>query len=244
MSRETIMNIRDVLIKGTEKFGIKLSDDQIDKLMHYAELLNYFNEITNITSISDEKEIVIKHFLDSLIPISFESLKNKKIIDIGSGAGLPGIPIKIFYGNEIEITMLDSSMKKSSILKKICEKLELDNIEIINKTAEELGRIDFYREKFDAALIRAVGSISTIIEYSIPLLTISGHAILYKGPNVDKEVENSKNAEEILKSEIIKNIEFIIPFSDYKRRIIIVEKKGETNNLYPRRPGVPRKRPL
>ncbi len=244
MSRETIMNIRDVLIKGTEKFGIKLSDDKIDKLMHYAELINYFNEITNITSISDEKEIVIKHFLDSLIPISFESLKNKKIIDIGSGAGLPGIPIKIFYGNEIEITLLDSSMKKSNILKKICEKLELENIEIINKTAEELGRIDFYREKFDAALIRAVGSISTIIEYSIPLLTISGHAILYKGPNVDKEVENSKNAEEIFKSEIIKNIEFIIPFSDYKRRIIIVEKKSETNNLYPRRPGVPRKRPL
>jgi 16S rRNA (guanine527-N7)-methyltransferase len=244
VSRETSMNNREYLIEGAKKLNLKLSISQIDKFIEYLELIKYWNKKINITAICDDKEIIIKHFLDSLIPLYFENFKNKIIIDIGTGAGLPGIPIKIIYDREIELTLIDSSTKKISIVKKICDELYLTNIEFINKSVEEVGNNSSYRDKFDIALIRAVGNISTILEYSIPLLKYHGQAFLYKGPNVDKEVENSVKAQELLKAKIVKNLDFIVPLSDYKRNIIVVEKIGKTEEKYPRRVGIPRNRPL
>jgi 16S rRNA (guanine527-N7)-methyltransferase len=238
------MNNRDYIILGLRELNLEISDYQINLFIRYIEMIRYWNAKINITSIEDEKEIILKHFLDSLIPIAFEEFENNKIIDIGTGAGFPGIPFKIFYGKNIELTVTDSSIKKISVIRRICDDLNLKNIEIIDKSAEELGRSINYRDKFDIALIRAVGSISTILEYSIPLLKYGGRAFLYKGPNVDKEVENSRRAQELLKAKMVKTIEFIIPFSNYKRKIVVVEKIGKTDEKYPRRVGVPRNRPL
>lgn len=238
------MNNKELLHEGLKKLGICVNEEIIDSFFKYLALIKMWNEKINLTAINDEREIILKHFIDSLSVLSFYNFDDKTIVDIGTGAGLPGIPIKIICGCRVDLTLVDSSQKKINAVKDICNGLGFSNVKFISSNVELLGNDSGFRNKYDYALIRAVGSISTIIEYSIPLLKNKGRAFLYKGPHVEKEVENSKKALEELNAEIIKTHEFIIPFSDYQRNIVVVEKNGETNEKYPRRVGLPKNRPL
>ena len=234
----------EILIEGLSKWNIQITNDQISTFKKFLEVLIKWNEITNITSILSIKEIIIKHFLDSISSSKFIEYSSQKIIDIGLGAGFPGLPLKIIF-SDLEVTFVESSKKKSNILKSICKELEIENgIIIINDNIEKLGRDEYFREKYDLSLSRAVASLSTILEYSIPLLKIGGKAIAYKGSNCSTEVENSVNALTKLNAVITENTEFHLPFSNYARRIIIVEKTGKTDDYFPRKTGIPRKKPL
>jgi 16S rRNA (guanine527-N7)-methyltransferase len=228
---------------GLREFGIELSKYQLEQFDKYYFSLIKWNEITNLTSITDPKEVIIKHFIDSVTSCRFFKYYEQRIIDIGSGAGFPGLPIKIVFP-EISISFVDSSNKKSEILKKICFDIGINSFEIINDNIENIGRKVGFRESFDICLSRAVSSLGVLIEYSMPLLKVKGSLIAYKGPNCSEEVENSYRALDELGGKITENSQFNLPFSDYKRSIIIVEKLWKTDDKYPRKAGVPKKKPI
>lgn len=224
-------------------WGININNEIVFKFNQYFELLNNWNSKVNITNIYKKEDVFIKHFLDSISSCQLINYSNQRIIDIGTGGGFPGLPIKILFPG-LKMCFIDSSKKKINVLNEICKELKITDCEFINDNVEKIGKEKKYRENFDISLIRAVSSISTLLEYSIPLLKISGISVLYKGPNVEKEVENSVNALQILDSKIKEKHEFILPFTNEKRKIIVVEKTGKTNEKFPRRIGIPKKRPL
>ncbi|MEW6517199.1 MAG: 16S rRNA (guanine(527)-N(7))-methyltransferase RsmG [candidate division FCPU426 bacterium] len=238
------MNNESLLLNSFKEIGIVLSEKQVHRFLKYMELIKYWNSKTNITSIENDKDVILKHFLDSVVPCTIINFKGKKIIDIGTGAGFPGLPIKILLEEAVKINLLDSSKKKIAIVKEISRELDLIDIEYLNDNVENIGRKENYRGIFDIAVVRAVSSLNTVLEYSIPLLKIGGISILYKGPIVENEVENSLKSLTLLNGKIVKKHEFIVPFSNYSRNIVVVEKIAETDIKYPRRVGVPRKKPL
>lgn len=204
----------------------------------YSEI-KYWNNRLNL--VSDLQEFEIKHIIDSISIAKYFIFNEEIIIDIGTGAGLPGIPLKILFP-KIKLFLVDSSTKKIDVLKKIIRKIGLINVECINDNVEKLARKTEYRERFDFALCRAVAKLSTIIEYSIPFLRVGGKLIAYKGPT--ESVDNLDNCLKKLNSKIEQNIDFILPFSDYKRKFVVVEKLWKTDEIYPRRVGLPKKKPL
>lgn len=235
---------RDLLRKGVMALNIDISEEQIDVFENYCSLIIDWNKKINITSIIDIDDIIKKHFIDSIsICKIINDLNNKKIIDIGSGAGFPGLPIKILF-NSVDITFVDSSNKRSKILKIICDEIGINNFSVINESIENISRNEIYRENYDICLSRALAPLNVLIEYSLPLLKIKGKLIAYKGPNYSKEVENANNSLTELNGKIIEKAEFELPFTDLKRSIIVVEKLWKTDNKYPRKVGIPRKRPL
>jgi 16S rRNA (guanine527-N7)-methyltransferase len=224
-------------------WDIDISMEIIKKFEKYFELLVFYNSKINLTSIIEKKDVFIKHFLDSISSYQIIKYNNQKIIDIGTGGGFPGLPLKIVFP-KLLISFVDSSKKKMYVLKEICEKLEVSNCEFISNNIEKIGREEKYREKFDISLTRAIANISTILEYSIPLLKVNGISIIYKGPNVENEVDNSYNALKVLDSKINKIHEFVLPFTNEHRKLVVVEKTGKIGEKYPRKEGVPKKRPL
>ncbi len=237
------MDNNSILELGLKGWGLKVDKNTLLLFEKYCLELKKWNRIFNLTAISSNEDIYIKHFLDSLSSSRVFNFYNQKIADIGSGAGFPGIPLKIFY-REIEISLIEASVKKAGFLKEICLKLGLHDVEVINDNVEKVGRNELYREKFDIVVSRALANLNVIIEYAIPLLRNNGKLIAYKGPKGNDEVENSKKALKYLNSRIEKSTEIILPFKDYNRRIIVVEKLGKTDIKFPRNVGIPRKRPL
>lgn len=236
--------LKKLLIQGGKEIAVELNDNHVRVLLKYLEQIKTWNEKINITSIEDDKEIIKKHFLDSLAGLKFVGTTLPgKMIDIGTGGGLPGLAIKIVKP-ESDITFVDSSGKKIKVLESICTTLGINNYQTISANIEKLGRDTLYREKFNIVLSRAVAPLNVLLEYGLPLLRPNGKMIIYKGPSVDKEVENSTNALEVLGGEIKEKSYFYLPFSDYSRVILVVEKKGKTPSKYPRNIGIPRKRPL
>jgi 16S rRNA (guanine527-N7)-methyltransferase len=238
--RETL---REVLVSGLKGLGLQVSDQKIDSIFKFIELLKEWNEKTNLTSIVEDKEIITKHIIDSLSVATRFNFNGKKVIDIGTGGGLPGIPLKIVF-QDMKIMLADSSKKKIVIVNNICKKLKFNEFMTLDENIENLGHKLELRNTFDFVLCRAVAPINILIEYGIPLLKIGGVLILYKGPMVEQEVDNSVNALNELKSKMAENIDFTLPLSDIKRHLILVEKIGITPEKYPRRVGIPRKRPL
>lgn len=231
-----------ILTSDLEKLEIELDEKQVSQFYTYMQLLLEWNEKINLTAITDPKEIILKHFADSLTIAKYIG-KEATLVDIGTGAGFPGIPLKI-YRKDIKITLMDSLNKRINFLNEVIEKLELKKIETIHSRAEEFGKNKNYREKFDIATSRAVANMSTLSEYLIPCLNEKGIAIAMKGPDVKEELEKSKKAVEILGGEIIKVEEFYLPCSDIKRNIVLIEKKRRTPNKFPRKPGTPAKEPI
>lgn len=238
------MNSIKTLLDGIVELNIELNDDQKNKFIIYKKLLKEWNEKINITAITEDEEIDIKHFLDSLTPYMTNLFKGEKtIIDIGTGGGFPGLPLKII-NNNLGVTLLDSLNKRIVFLKEVIDSLDLNGIEAVHGRAEELGRTADYREKYDICISRAVASLDTLSEYCMPFVKKDGHFISMKGPDVEEELEESKKAIKTLGGSIAKVEKVKLPNSDIIHSLIIIEKIKETPTKYPRGGGKPKKRPL
>lgn len=238
------MNIEEfkkIFIEESQKININVNEDMILKFYKYMNGIIEWNDKVNVTAITDEKMFIVKHFIDSLTVNRF--VENKKsIIDIGTGAGFPGIPLKIL-NPEIKVTLIDSVNKKLNVIRDLSEKIELENLEVIHTRAEDLASKPEYREKYDVATTRAVSNFSTIVEYMLPFVKIGGRAICMKGPNYKEELEEAKNAIKILGGEI-EFIESLNVNNELERNIIIIKKVKETPKKYPRGQGKPLKEPI
>ena len=237
-----IQEFKEELEKNLNVINIKLKEKQIKQFYDYMNLLIEWNKKINLTAIIEHKEIILKHFVDSLTISKYINEKTT-LIDIGTGAGFPGIPLKILRG-DIDITLVDSLNKRIKFLDEVIEKLNLDNIKTVHGRAEEIGRNKEYREKFDYATSRAVANISTLSEYLIPLIKTDGKCIYMKGSNTNEELKNGKKAISVLGGNIVNKEEFELPYSDIKRTIIIIEKLKNTPSKYPRKAGTPSKEPI
>lgn len=234
----------NTLLEGIGDLNIELTKDQKNSFAIYKDLLKEWNEKINITAITDDREIDVKHFLDSLTPIITKLLDGKKkIIDIGTGGGFPGIPLKIFNG-ELEVTLLDSLNKRIIFLNEVIKTLGLKDIEAIHGRAEEFGRMPKYREQYDICISRAVASLNTLSEYSLPFVKVGGYFIAMKGPDADEELEEAEKGIKLLGGKILKKEMVKIPNSDIIHSLIIINKIQETSAKYPRAGGKPKKNPL
>lgn len=262
----------EIFQKKCEAFGINLSGEQIEKFMDYYELLMEWNSFMNLTAITDFDEVILKHFVDSLavcqVSVFREALKlsdhkisvgadllseegssdKRKIseislIDVGTGAGFPGIPLKIVFG-DMRITLLDSLNKRVNFLNTVIDKLNLKNIEAVHGRAEDFARQQDYREQYDFCVSRAVANLSTLSELCIPFLKRDGYFISYKSEKVREELSVGKKAVEILGGEIKDILEYQLPESDMNRSMVFIRKVKSTPKKYPRKAGTPAKEPL
>ena len=235
-------DFKEKIIINVDKLGITLSEIQLKQFYNYMNLLIEWNKKINLTAITEPDEIILKHFVDSLT-ISKYIPDGTKLVDVGTGAGFPGIPLKI-YRQDIEITLLDSLQKRINFLDEVIRELNLEKIETLHSRAEDFGKDKKYREKFDIATSRAVANLATLSEYLLPLVKIGGKVISMKGSLIEEELENSKNAIKILGGKIERVDEFDLPNSDISRNIVLIDKIKETPNKYPRKAGEPSKKPL
>lgn len=233
--------MKDYFKRVADKMKINLLNEEIDKFFQYKNLLKEWNEKINLTAIVDEKEILLKHFIDSLT-IEKYIKNNARILDVGSGAGFPGIPLKIVR-KDIEITLLDSLNKRLIFLGEVINKLELDNVFLVHGRAEDIGNDNRYREKFDVVTARAVANLTVLAEYCLPFVNIDGYFVCMKGNNIE-EVEDAQVAIEKLGGKIESIEQINLPESDIERNIIIIKKIKETPKGFPRKAGIPSKNPI
>lgn len=239
MNKELFSNI---LTNYANKIDIEFSEEQIDKLYNYMNLLLEWNEKINLTAITEPKEVILKHLIDS-VTISKFIKSNSYVADIGTGAGFPGIPLKILR-EDIEVVLVDSLNKRINFLNEVIKELKLDNIKTVHARAEDFGQDKNYREKFDVVTSRAVANLSTLSEYLIPLAKVDGKCLCMKGPGADDEIKNAKNAINTLGGTITNVHVFNLPDSDIGRTVVEIEKVKNTDKKYPRKAGVPSKEPL
>ena len=230
-----------IFIEECEKNNIDSKKLDIEKFYNYMLGIINWNEKINVTSITDEKEFLVKHFIDSLT-ISRLLSSSKTLIDIGTGAGFPGVPLKI-YNKNLKVTLIDSVNKKLNIIREVSKGIGLEDLEIIHIRAEELAHDPQYREQFDIVTTRAVSNLTTITEYMLPFLKVGGKAICMKGPNYEEELKESNKAINILGGKI-EGVENLLISGDIERNIIIISKIKTTPNKYPRGQGKPLKEPL
>lgn len=227
-----------------EKLDINISEKQCCQFLKYYEMLVEKNKVMNLTGITEFEEVVEKHFVDSLSLVKSIKLNgDESLIDVGTGAGFPGIPIKIMFPN-LKITLMDSLNKRLLFLNEVINKLGLDKIELVHGRAEDLGKNSNYREKYDLCVSRAVANISTLSEYCIPFIKLNGYFICYKADGCMNEIKIGKNAIKVLGGEIEKIVDFNLPDTDIKRKIINIKKIKNTPKKYPRKPGLPSKEPI
>ena len=227
------------LKKACEKNKIMLLEEQIEKFYKYMNLLIEWNQKINLTAIVEPKEIIQKHFIDSMSVLNYIQDK-KNIIDVGTGAGFPGIPIKIANPN-INVTLLDSLQKRVNFLSEVVSQLELDKIKAVHSRAEDYAKEN--RESYDVAISRAVANMSTLVEYLLPYVKQDGIVICMKGPNIEDELEKSKKAISILGGKI-EHIEHLFLDEEMERNLIIIRKIKPTPKQYPRKAGKPAKEPI
>ena len=221
-----------------------LNDEQEQMFEQYYDLLIEWNNKLNLTRITSKAEVYEKHFLDSIAVTKIISLrKPHKLIDIGTGAGFPGIPLKIMYP-ELEVLLLDSLGKRVSFLDEVIKILELKSIRALKGRAEDLARDTDYRKGYDVAVSRAVANLAILSEYNLPFLKLGGSFVAYKSESVSDELGEAKNAIKTLGGKIQKVEKFYLPKTNISRTFIIIEKVNETPEKYPRRAGIPEKRPL
>ncbi len=225
-----------------EELGMSLTNMQVDKFFTYMELLLEWNEKINLTAITKPEDIILKHFIDSMTVAKYIKPESR-IVDIGTGAGFPGIPLKIIR-EDLDITLLDSLNKRINFLREVIDKLQLTKINAIHSRVEDMGKNKNYRETFDVAISRAVANLSTLAEYQIPLVKLDGVCISMKGSDVEDELASSENAIILLGGKVEKVDQFQLPKSDMNRSVVVIRKCKSTPAKFPRKPGVPSKEPL
>lgn len=223
--------------KGIKELNFIIDDKKVDKFRIFSSLLLEWNEKMNLTAVTDPAEISVKHFLDSIAPLSVIDLKkNSKIIDVGTGAGFPGIPLKIVR-DDLDFTFMDSLNKRINFLKEVSDKINIEKAEFVHLRAEEAGKNKNYREKYDYAVSRAVANLKVLCEYCIPFVKVGGSFISFKQFEVEEEIEDAKAMIGTLGGKITEIKEIQIPQSDIKRKIIVIEKVKETPCQFPRQPN-------
>ncbi len=230
------------LTKLASKIEIELSLDEIEKLYKFMYLLLEWNEKINLTAITEPEDIILKHFVDSITIKKYIKSENK-VLDMGTGAGFPGIPLKII-SSDTYFTLVDSLNKRIIFLNEVCDKLKLNKIENIHSRAEELAKNKKYREQYDVVTSRAVARLASLVEYMLPFVKVGGRCICMKGSNVDEELIEAKKAINVLGGEIEKVDKFLLPNSDIERNIVIIKKIKNTSCKYPRKPGTATKQPI
>lgn len=235
------IELKQQLKEKLEKLNLQLSDKQLDLLLKYKNLVLEWNEKINLTAIKEDEEFINKHLVDSLTICKYIEEKSK-MIDIGTGAGFPGIPVKIAKNNNI--TLFDALNKRLKVLDNIIEILNLSEIKTLHGRAEEIFKNKEYREMFDIATSRAVASLNILVELMLPAVKVGGICICMKGNNVEEEIEESKRAIEILGGKIEKIEKINLPNTDIQRNIVIIRKIKNTPKEYPRKPGTPQKSPI
>ena len=234
--------------KGLEQLSITLSGEQKQQFLTYYEYLVEKNKVMNLTAITDYEEVITKHFLDSLAVVKTscfksEKLAGKRLIDIGTGAGFPGIPLKIAFP-ELEILLLDSLNKRINFLNEVTEMLGLTKINTVHGRAEDYAKQKGYRESFDFCVSRAVANLSTLSEYCIPFVKPGGCFISYKSGSVDQELIQAEKAVKILGGQREEVVRFSLADTDMDRSFVVIRKAKPTPKKYPRKAGLPSKEPL
>lgn len=230
--------------RALEELGIALEPSQMNQFIKYYELLIEWNRFMNLTTITEFDDVCTKHFIDSISLCKvLDCSKEQTLIDIGTGAGFPGIPLKIVFPNLV-ITLLDSLGKRVNFLNTVIDKLGLEKIEAIHGRAEDYAKPDLLREKYDICVSRAVANLATLSEYCLPYVKTDGFFVSYKSERVSEEIQIAKKAIILLGGEIFHQEEFILPCSDIYRNLFVVRKVDMTPKKYPRKAGLPTKEPL
>ena len=235
-------NFNENMKKLMNEIGVDITEKQVSKFYDYMNLLLEWNEKINLTAITKPDEIVLKHFVDCLTIQKYIE-DNKKIVDIGTGAGFPGVPLAIM-NDRCRFTLVDSLNKRINFLNEIKDKLNLRNVSAIHSRAEEFDQNKMYRENFDIAVSRAVANLCVLSEYLLPAVKVGGKVICMKGSQIEEELNDAKFALKELGGKVKFVDEFLLPGTDMKRNVIVIEKVKETPKRYPRKAGTPAKQPL
>ena len=231
-------------IQDLKELGVSLTDRQIEQFLIYYELLTEWNSFMNLTAITKYEDVLKKHFVDSVSLIqAVDVRKELTLIDVGTGAGFPGLALKIAYP-ELKVTLLDSLQKRIQFLDAVIEKLGLEGIETIHGRAEDFAKPQKLRESFDLCVSRAVANFSTLSEYCLPFVKVGGYFIPYKSEKIAQEKEEAKKALELLGGEFERQVEFMLPSSDIYRNLFVIKKVKETPKKFPRKAGLPAKEPI
>lgn len=233
----------NLLIELLKKWNIELSDYQLSQFEKYYELLIEWNSFMNLTAITDKDEVVLKHFVDSLAILNYMDVSDKKLIDVGTGAGFPGIPLKIVCPG-LDVCLVDSLNKRVNFLNNVIDTLNLTNINTIHSRAEDLAHNSVYREKYDFCVPRAVANLSTLTELCVPFVKPGGYFIPYKSEKSNEEIEASRKAINVLGGKIDRVENYILPGSDINRTLIFIKKVSQSSTKYPRKAGTPAKEPI
>lgn len=238
------MSMREILESGAQAMGIALSEVQLGAFDAYTALLLEWNQKFNLTRITEPEEIAVKHYLDSLALLKFVQVpQGSKLIDVGTGAGFPGIPLKIAVPG-LKLTLVDSVKKRLGFLEEVVKQLGLENVKILHGRAEDLGQVRAFRWEYDFSVSRAVARLNVLAELCMPFCRTGGKFIAYKGPDVDEEVAEALKAIRILGGKLESVQKFTLPHSDSQRSLVIVGKTEQTPRAYPRKAGTPERDPL
>lgn len=236
--------MNNVLTKKVKELSIVLNDKQIQQFEQYYNILVEWNKVMNLTAITKYEEVVEKHFLDSLTIVDAINMeKIETLIDVGTGAGFPGIPLKIAFPH-LKVTLLDSLNKRIKFLNEVIDLLELDDIKTIHGRAEDYAKQAEYREQYDICVSRAVANLATLSEYCLPYVKVDGLFVPYKSGEIDEELKSSEKAVSILGGKVEEVVKFQLPGTDIGRSFVKIHKIKETKKKYPRKAGMPTKEPL
>lgn len=236
--------MNNVLTEKVKELSIVLNDKQIQQFEQYYNILVEWNKVINLTAITEYEEVVEKHFLDSLTIVNAIHVeKIETLIDVGTGAGFPGIPLKIAFPH-LKVTLLDSLNKRIKFLNEVIDLLELNDIKAIHGRAEDYAKQAEYREQYDICVSRAVANLATLSEYCLPYVKVDGLFVPYKSGEIDEELKSSEKAVSILGGKVEEVVKFQLPGTDIGRSFVKIHKIKETKKKYPRKAGMPTKEPL